>query len=207
MTTVLFTQERSTYLKLNCDCWDIHRNALNYTGTDAVIAHPPCRAWSRMRGLARPLPGEKELALFAIDVVRRNGGVLEHPSSSTLYPQFLPLPGGTDPHGGYSICIDQFWFGHLAQKPTLLYIVGIPERKLPSIPLKLDCITHVVGHSTAAHKTGKKEISKNKRSWTPPAMAQWLIDTVTLIEQRKTLKNEPSKTTLTSTGIYSRSND
>ncbi len=184
MTTVLFTQKNSIYQTLNCDCWDDIRNATNYAGSDPVIAHPPCRAWSRVRGLAKPLPGEKELSLFAVNIVRKNGGVLEHPSSSTLYPGYLPLPGSFDDYGGYSICIDQFWFGHLCKKATLLYIVGVKQCDLPPIPYKLDAITHTIGHSKAKRHTHKKEVSRHTRSATPLLFAKWLINVVKLIKEK-----------------------
>lgn len=50
---VLFTQVKSTYLNLGCDCYDIHRNALSIKSKCPAIYHPPCRAWSRMRTFAK----------------------------------------------------------------------------------------------------------------------------------------------------------
>lgn len=180
MSVVLFTQKNSIYQDLGCDCWGIERDATRYTGSDPVIAHPPCRAWSRVRGLAKPLPGERELAFVAIQIVRKNGGVLEHPSSSTLFPEFLPLPGSFDSFGGYSICIDQFWFGHKCRKATLLYVVGCSQKQLPPIPYRLDAITHTVGRSKANRYNGKKEISKKGREATPVLLAEWLIQVTKL---------------------------
>jgi len=80
--TVLFTQHNSIYEKLQADCWDIVRDARNYRGENPVVAHPPCRAWGQLSHMAKPRPDEKELAFFAIEQVRRVGGVLEHPAAS-----------------------------------------------------------------------------------------------------------------------------
>lgn len=193
MTTVLFTQANSVYEKLGCDCWNIERDARNYAGSDPVIAHPPCRAWSKCKGLAKPLPGEKELAKLSIDIIRKNGGVLEHPRSSGLFWNgFLPMPGSGDEYGGFSICIDQFWFGHKCQKPTLLYIVGISEKELPSIPYRLDCITHSLFSGKSKKRRNLKELAKNLRSATPIAFAEWLIQVVNLIKNKKECQKFPT---------------
>jgi len=184
VTTVLFTQEKSIYLQLGCDCWDIHRDARNYAGSDPVIAHPPCRTWSKMKSLAKPNPAETELALMAIDIVRKNGGVLEHPKGSGLFTQgYLPLPGKPDPHGGFSICVDQFWWGHLCKKPTLLYIVGVKQSELPAIPYSLDCVTRFIASSKATRHTKMKHISKAGRSATPIEFAKWLIQVAALCKK------------------------
>ena len=72
---VLFARGDSIYKHLpGCDVYDIDRDAKNFEGVEPVVAHPPCRSWSRMRNFAKPLPGEKELAFLAIDRVRGTGG-------------------------------------------------------------------------------------------------------------------------------------
>src|SRR3972149_3930233 len=102
--SVLFARRDSDYKLMDCDVWDIDRDARNYTGNAPVIAHPPCRAWGRLRHFAKPRPDEKDLALFAVATVRRCGGVLEHPASSTLWQAAdLPLPGyPADRFGGWT---------------------------------------------------------------------------------------------------------
>lgn len=161
---------------MNVDCWDIKRNALNFAGKNAVIAHPPCRAWSRMRSFAKPLPGEKELAFFSIDMVRKNGGVLEHPESSKLFPNYLPVPGSKDSYGGFTISIDQFWWGHKARKRTFLYIVDCEIKNLPLIPMRFDALEYCVGNSKRKSGHHLKEISQKERSATPLYFALWLIE-------------------------------
>jgi len=176
----LFTRKDSVYKTLGVDCWDIQRDARNWPGGSPVIAHPPCRAWGGLSHMAKPRPDEKDLALFAIAMVRKYGGVLEHPRASRLFPEYLPLPGTKDEYGGYSICVDQFWWGHKCRKRTLLYIVGCAEKDLPPVPLRFDAVAYIIGTSgrrrDGTRYTKKKEVTKREREATPVALARWLID-------------------------------
>lgn len=175
---VLFTRRDSIYKTLGVDCWDIGRDARKWPGGTPIVAHPPCRAWGQLAHLAKPRPDEKELALFSIEQIRKYGGVLEHPRGSRLWPEYLPLPGSFDEYGGYSICVDQSWWGHKARKSTLLYIVGCPQKDLPPIPLNFDCIKYTVS-SRIKKKSGRramKEITKIEREQTPIEFAKWLIE-------------------------------
>lgn len=73
--SVLFARGDSNYKTLpGCDVWDEERDAMTWPGGSAVVAHPPCRAWGRMRTFAKPRPGEKDLARFAVAQVREWGG-------------------------------------------------------------------------------------------------------------------------------------
>ena len=59
------------------------RDARTFAGGMPVVAHPPCRAWSaHTRHQAKPEPGDAELGPMCVDVLRREGGVLEHPAHS-----------------------------------------------------------------------------------------------------------------------------
>lgn len=182
----LFCRSDSIYKSLpGVDVYDIDRNALTFDQPLPVIAHPPCRAWGQLRKLANPRPGEKELAIFAVDTVRKNGGVLEHPRSSTLWPALdLPLPGSFDDFGGWTFPIFQSWFGHKADKPTYLYIVGLLPSDLPDFPLSLGSALYVCGSpgrrldGSRLHKGDpgwRPEITKAEREHTPPALANWLV--------------------------------
>lgn len=176
MVAVLFAHEQSNYKNFDeCDVWDIKRNALNYCGNDSVIAHPPCRAWSQLRHFAKPRPGEKDLAIWAIKTVRRCGGVLEHPNKSSLWPVAkLPEPGQVDEFGGWTLVVSQHWWGHLAEKMTRLYIVGCKQNDVPAIPIRLGEATHV---QTYSHKCRRRPQMPHKlREHTPPAFAKWLVD-------------------------------
>lgn len=176
MITVLFARQDSYYKTLpECDVWDAARDALRWPGGTQVIAHPPCRAWGRLRHFAKPRPGEKALALYAVCQVRLHGGVLEHPKASTLWPEAkLPLPGERDAWGGWTLPLNQHWLGHRAEKATLLYIVGCEPQDVPNFPLRLDEPTHVIqSRKRADHRP---HVSKAEREMTPPAMAQWLVE-------------------------------
>ena len=181
---VLFTQVKSTYLVLGCVCYDLQRNALSIKSKQPAIYHPPCRAWSRMRTFSKVPVGERFLAIWSISRVRRYGGIVEQPAGSNLWKFMnLPLPGsGCDIFGGFSISVDQHWFGHLAKKNTWLYIRGCDLNDLPPYPMNFDIISHCINSKSKSSKL--KELSKNKRSYTPILFAEWLIEVVNIIKYR-----------------------
>lgn len=184
---VLFARADSVYKTMpECDVWDAERDARKWAGGAPVVAHPPCRAWGQLRALANPRPDEKALALFAVDQVRAHGGVLEHPKNSTLWPVVgLPRPGQRDEFGGWTLQIFQSWWGHRAEKATLLYIVGCEPCDLPDMPIVLGDASHICGSSgrrrdgSRLHKGDygwRPEITKEEREHTPPALAAWLVE-------------------------------
>ncbi|MBT3041996.1 MAG: hypothetical protein KME67_03970 [Candidatus Thiodiazotropha sp. (ex Codakia orbicularis)] len=172
---VLFARSDSNYKEISdCDVYDIERDATTYAGGMPVIAHPPCRAWGRLRHFAKPRPGEKELAFFAVEQVRRNGGVLEHPAYSTLWDAAgLPKPGESD-EWGFTEHVNQFWWGHKALKPTWLYICGVDRSKLPAHNLVLGEPQYVIASSKK--KTWKKSLTKSLREHTPPEFCRYLLN-------------------------------
>lgn len=161
---VLFAKVNSPYLAFElADVYDEKRNALTFPGGLPVVAHPPCRAWGKLRHLSRHQSSERLLAHFAVSAVRRNGGVLEHPAHSTLWPAAgLPRPGVRDSFGGITIPIMQSWFGHRAPKATWLYMVG-GEIPVPAFDL--------------GYPTGRIEfMGRAERERTPLELATWLLD-------------------------------
>jgi hypothetical protein len=178
MISVLFARADSNYKTIpDVDVWDAERDALTWPGGTPVVAHPPCRAWGRLRHFAKPRPDEKALAYFAIEAVRKFGGVLEHPASSTLWPDAgLPAPGKRDQFGGWTLGVNQHWWGHRAEKKTLLYICGVEPRDIPPLPLRLDDPTHIVGSSRRKSAIRLPEVSKAEREHTPPDFAVWLVE-------------------------------
>ena len=174
--TVLFARSDSHYKLLpDTDVWDVERDARRWPGGAPVVAHPPCRAWGRLRHFARPRRGERLLATWAVRQVRQFGGVLEHPASSTLWPRAgLPAPGKRDKFGGWTLPIHQQWWGHKAQKATLLYIVGCQPADVPRMPLVLGEASHVVQSRKRADC--RPHISKAEREHTPPDLAVWLVE-------------------------------
>lgn len=180
---VLFARRDSIYKVMrgcNVSVWDEDRDALKWPGGCPVIAHPPCRAWGGLRHMAKPAAGERELALFALAQVRKWGGVLEHPRRSELWPQLdLPMGDEVDEHGGYSLLVNQAWWGHLAEKPSLLYVCGVARRDIPPVIVDLRAPSHIVGGS-GRRRDGTRlgwrpDLSRRLREATPRDFAMWLI--------------------------------
>lgn len=163
--SVLFARADSCYFDLVRDVWDAARDARGYAGLNPVVCHPPCRGWGRLRHLAKPRPDEKALALFAVQQVRRCGGVLEHPLGSALWhAAALPRPGKVDAWGGWTLLVDQGWWGHPAPKPTYLYIVGCTRENVGELPVQL--------HRAEGRTVN---LSSADRERTPPAFARFLV--------------------------------
>lgn len=184
---VLFARSDSIYFDLDgCDVFDQVRDARTYTGDLPVVAHPPCREWSRLRSFAKAPIGERDLAPWAVDFVRRCGGVLEHPAGSLLWKTLgLPRPGylecgfrlARDQFGGWTLPVSQFWWGHRAEKRTWLYVCGIDPGAVPAFPLALGQPPRTLGlWSGRDRATCRPEVTKREREATPPAFAQWLVD-------------------------------
>ncbi|WP_217698862.1 hypothetical protein [Sediminibacterium ginsengisoli] len=173
---------------MGLDVYDIERDARTFPNTSAVIAHPPCRAWGRLRHFAKPRPDEKDLAFHAIAVIRKCGGVLEHPEYSTLWAAAgLPRPGaGYDQYGGWSLSVDQSWWGHKARKRTWLYIVGVQAADVPPIPLSFDAVQYCIGgnHGSKFNKR-LKDLPKADRERTPEPFAKWLYQLALICQNNK----------------------
>lgn len=173
MIAILYATPTSTYKTLpNVTVFDIHKDARTYNDTHPIVAHPPCRAWGRLRHFAKPRAEEPGLAIHAVKLAQRLGGVVEHPASSTLWDHLgLPKPGEpADSHGGWTLHVDQHRFGHKAKKPTWLYIVGTTD--LPHIPTRRSAPTHVIRRGNIPLPI----LSKEERERTPRAFAKWLIE-------------------------------
>lgn len=142
MIAALFVQRGGVYWdRPDVDAWDAARDARQYRGPWAVVAHPPCSRWCRLAGLVEARWGHKRgddggCFASALDSVRRFGGVLEHPAYSDAWAAFgLPVPnrhGGWQRGlcGGWSAHVEQSRYGHKAKKATWLYAVGV---ELPSL--------------------------------------------------------------------------
>ena len=104
--------------------------------------HPPCRLFSKMRGLSTAPASERSLAYFAVTHVQCFGGVVEHPCFSKLWSDMsLPAPGIIpDLHGGFTLSVNLHWFGFPARKHTWLYIVGCKPSDVPAYPLNFDAV-------------------------------------------------------------------
>ena len=131
----LYVESRGPYPGLVAEWFDVERDARTYSGPGPVVAHPPCERWGKLSHFSRN--DTRELAIIAVDQVRRFGGVLEHPVGSRLWAECrLPPPEDMwpDEFGGRTYLVNQGDYGHRAPKPTLLYAVrlGPCPFRLPS---------------------------------------------------------------------------
>lgn len=153
-TTILCALEKSIYKTIpGLDVWDKNRDAYLYTGQNIIIAHPPCQQWSRLKSFAKEDKKERDLAMFCLEKVRSNGGILEHPAGSSFFAY-----AGIKP----TISINQSWFGFPAQKNTYLYFYDCAPLQLP---LSFNAIEKKV-----------TQLSQVKRSFTTIEFATWLIN-------------------------------
>lgn len=184
LVAALFARRDSIYKTMaGVDAWDMDRDARKWPGGTAIVAHPPCRAWSQLRHFAKPRHDEKDLALWSVEQVRKWGGVLEHPAKSALWPAMnLPEPGERDEWGGWTYQAPQMWWGHWCDKPTRLYIIGCAPAELPAVPLVLGEATHV---QTYSHKCRRRpQLPHSMREKTPPAFAEFLVSIARIAESK-----------------------
>lgn len=177
---VLFVHSKSNYkLVPGFDCYDENRDALNYTDSNPVIAHPPCRLWSRLKGLSTAPASEKNLAVWSINLVRLVGGIVEHPYDSQLWKHIdCPGVGVFDKFGGTSFVFDQFDFGYYVRKRTRIYIVGLNSlSELPRLNLRFEPVTRKFDN-----------LSPKQRSETTPELCLWFLEIIKKISENKKTK-------------------
>lgn len=174
----LFVKRDSVYKKMlgAFNCYDEERDALTYTGGAPVVAHPPCQDYSSMSFLHQRNETRARLAVECIGIVRRVGGVLEHPAYSRLWnEQGLPKPGDVaDKFGGYTVQCRQYDFGHVADKKTWLYIV---RAQTPDMPPRRAGVPRKLWMLFGDYPPGMWKRWRDWREKTPAPFAQWLIDT------------------------------
>lgn len=163
VVAALYVDPRGPYPSLpGCDVWCEDRDATRYTGPYPVVAHPPCGMWGNYHAVCKY--GGRECGPIAVAQVRRFGGVLEHPAHSALWRACgLPPPGGQlDLAGGFTLFVDQLWWGHLASKPTWLYVVGPASLRI-SLPA-----------AGGTPRSTVENLSSRQRRLSPPLFAAWL---------------------------------
>lgn len=142
----LYVETDGGYFGLsNVEAWDVVRDARKYRGPHPVIAHPPCQRWGRFWHGSTRKPHQFKLGdddgcfAAAFRAVRRYGGVLEHPADSHAWSAFgvrKPSRSGgwaPDNFGGWTCCVYQGHYGHLAGKGTWLIVHGVPREDLPEL--------------------------------------------------------------------------
>jgi hypothetical protein len=141
------------------DPWDKERDARLYTGSNPVVAHPPCERWGRYWSggpsakVRRKLGDDDGCFVAALAAVRRCGGVLEHPEGSHAFaahglarPQWRAGWLSAGDGLGHVCCVAQRHYGHRARKLTWLYAVGVElptlNWSIPEPSSRLDCGFH-----------------------------------------------------------------
>lgn len=172
MIAALYVDPTGPYGALDVDCWDKERDATLYRGPGPVIAHPPCGPWGRYAWKSQEDPST---AVIAAHQVQRWGGVLEHPADSKMWRELgLPRPGESG-MVGETIAVRQCDWGHRAEKPTWLYIVG-RSGPLPAMPAPQPAPDAPKPYRSGRQPRGVLEtLSKRQRRLTPPAFAEWLV--------------------------------
>lgn len=169
----LFVDPEGPYPSLLSHCWDVYRDARTYDLKLPVVAHPPCQTFSIARHpQSRHTPDQVELGLelfsCALETVRENGGVLEHPAKSDAFGIFgLGSPRNLSRSSdgiGWLFEVNQCCFGHMCKKSTWLYVVG-------NKPSKVRC--------KCSDKVVWKDTLKSKRHLTPKSFAEYLIGLAT----------------------------
>ncbi|MBT3042242.1 MAG: hypothetical protein KME67_05210 [Candidatus Thiodiazotropha sp. (ex Codakia orbicularis)] len=143
MIAALYVETNGTYYGVpGVDPWGEERDARTYTGPYPVVAHPPCQRWGRFWHGSTANPHQYRLGedggcfAAALTAVRNYGGVLEHPAHSKAWAYFglsVPKAGHgwikADALGGWTCCVEQGHYGHMARKATWLYAakVDLPE--------------------------------------------------------------------------------
>lgn len=144
MIAALYVEEGGCYSQVEgVDPWDVARDARLYAGPHPVVAHPPCERWGRFWHGSPRKPHRFRLGddggcfAAALTAVRAWGGVLEHPKDSHAWRAFglnQPRAGAgwvrADMLGGWTCCVEQGHYGHIARKATWLYAYGV---RLPDL--------------------------------------------------------------------------
>lgn len=141
MIAALYVETGGCYFGLDgVDPWDELRDARKYAGPHPVIAHPPCQRWGKFwHGSTRKPHRFKKgddggCFKSALQTIRFYGGVIEHPMDSHAWEAFgIPKPprsGGWIPtgDGGWTCCVFQGHYGHVAGKGTWLLVYGMREK-------------------------------------------------------------------------------
>jgi hypothetical protein len=185
MPCALFVDPRGPYPTLlgRDRCWDEARDARTYDRDDPVVVHPPCAAWGQMVRINAKrygtVPGaDGGLFACALEIVRRVGGVLEHPMNSLAFAHFglgRPSFGAWSKIGEreWTTCVWQSTYGHVARKATWLLLVG--DR-----PFDLDWRkvrgTHTIGGGINTGWNAKPRASDAQALLTPVGFAVELIN-------------------------------
>lgn len=178
----LYIEPRGPYPGLARECFDEARDAKTYAGPWPVVAHPPCGPWGRLRFLCRLQ--DPSCGPHGVEMVRRYGGVLEHPAESMLFRHCrMPWPGELpDEFGGRTYLVRQVAWGHQCEKPTWLYVVGVPATRVVSGIRTGGVATHRVISGPRGPQLPMA--TQLKRRLTPTSFAAWLVELAAVSTQQ-----------------------
>lgn len=110
------------------------------------------------------------MGLHAIEMVRRWGGVLEHPIASDIWDHIPPMVG-------MIVDVDLNRFGFPATKRTRLWFHRCTP--LPIDPSwRVKPALHVSKSGKVRRGIEQMSGTSTKRSATPPLMARWLVESL-----------------------------
>ena len=133
----LFVRHNGPYYGLSgIEPWGLpEKDARDYNGPWPIIAHPPCKRWGRYWSggpsskIRYKLGDDDGCFKSALLSARKYGGIIEHPEASRAWKWFNikkpPRNGGwiKGDAWGWTCCVEQGHYGHLARKATWLYFV------------------------------------------------------------------------------------
>jgi len=166
------------------DPWDETRDARLYEGPFPVVAHPPCNVWCQLAHVNQARYGIRvgdDGGCFAraLDIVRRFGGVLEHPAFSCAWEHFKilrPVHGcwKRDMFSGEWVTqVAQSAYGHRARKLTWLIYVGTEPPALDWSRPEADA--QVSYGKKAGGGYWREPLTKKQAKASPPAFRDLLI--------------------------------
>jgi len=171
------------------NCWDIVRDARNYSGPHPVVAHPPCNLWVTMPAVNWKRYGRKKPAWYqggtdegcfesALYSVRKYGGVLEHPAFSHAWEHHgLVAPKGSWMYVRTSSQWQSYWvcevwqsaYGHKCRKRTWLLYCGARP------PFELNWAREPGTHQVGWFDRNKPTVSKKEANLSPLPFARELV--------------------------------
>lgn len=197
--SALFVDPNGPYPRLLLDTWAEGRDARAYANSgpnNPVVCHPPCQLWTNFAAVnykryGKDIPawypgGGDDRFWYALQAVRRFGGVLEHPAFSHAWPHYgleRPRKGGgwaqygfpgTYPPQPYWVCeVYQSAYGHKARKKTWLLYSSPMEN--PKAPFELNWERKPGTHQCGWFDRNKPTLGKAEASRTPMPFAVELI--------------------------------
>lgn len=198
---VLFVDPLGEYPKRFAHTWDERRDARTYKGKLSVIAHPPCSRWCQLAGLVQARWGHRvgddgHCFAAALAIVKRVGGVIEHPAYSKAWDYFgIPRPARGEgwlqvgPRS-WTCYVEQHAYGHPARKATYLFYVGERPHELrwQMFEGKAPALMSWSSNRLGPGRETRPRIAKRHASATPPAFAAELLKLARRSKKKKELR-------------------